>query len=140
TPIPVGARFYLPDLPISRFWLSQMEDPIFMDDVRVETHVDESSRALLEMTGVRSGVYLPLTVGPRWVGLIGLRWMQPHTFAPGDKRLYQSLAAQAAVAVNNYQLFEQAQKRTRQLELLTRIETELSQATSEQEIVQAMLS
>lgn len=139
-PIPVGSRFYLPQLPISHFWLSQIDDPVFMDDVREETRLDESSRTILEMTGVRSAVYLPLTVGGRWVALIGLRWTQPHTFTPGAKRLAQSLAAQAAVAVNNYQLFEQAQKRARQLELLTHIETELSQAASEQEIVQAFVS
>ena len=140
SPLQVGARFYLPDLPISRFWLSQMGEPIFVDDVRTESRLDESSRLLLEMTGVRSAVYLPLTLAGRWVALVGFRWLKLHTFAQGDKRLYQSMAAQAAVAINNYQLFNQAQARARQLELLNRMETELSQATDEAGIVQALLT
>lgn len=139
SPIPVGSRFYLPELPISHFWLSQMGEPIFMEDVRQETRLDESARTLLEMSGARSAVYLPLTLAGRWVALIGFRWLEPHAFAPGDKRLYQSMAAQAAVAVNNYQLFAQAQERTRQLEQLTRVETELSQATNEEQIIGTLL-
>ncbi|MBK9052564.1 MAG: GAF domain-containing protein [Chloroflexi bacterium] len=139
-PIPVGTRFYLPDLPLANFWLSHAGEPIFVEDVREETRLDEPSRLLLEMTGVRSAVYLPLTLAGRWVALIGFRWLAPHTFAPGDKRLYQSIAAQAAVSVNNYQLFDEAQARAQQLEVLTRVETELSQAANEQEIIRALLS
>ena len=46
-PAPIGTRFYLPEFPSSKLWLSNPDEPMLVADVTTDERVDETSRDLL---------------------------------------------------------------------------------------------
>lgn len=87
--------------------------PNHEDPARFE--LPEINRLLRDLThsvglGLLSGVWLPLTVQERIVGVIFLFRTQPVQFNPNDRLLLQSFADQAAVAVTNARLYRQSQQ------------------------------
>ncbi len=87
--------------------------PNHEDPARFE--LPEINRLLRDLThsvglGLLSGVWLPLTVQSRVVGVIFIFRTMPSLFDPNDRLLLQSFADQAAVAVNNAQVYRQSQR------------------------------
>ncbi len=77
--------------------------------------------------GVASAVFVPLTVGGQVIGMLSLEHIgEPYRIASSQVELVQTIATQAAIAVQNANLLEQSFVRTRELETLF----EASQATS----------
>jgi PAS domain S-box-containing protein/putative nucleotidyltransferase with HDIG domain len=54
---------------------------------------------------IRSGLYTPLKVGENVIGVIAVESEQPQAFSAADARLLETLAAQAAVAIENARLY-----------------------------------
>jgi GAF domain-containing protein len=65
---------------------------------------------------VRSLLCVPLTVKDRVIGTLTVDQSVPHAFTEGDERLLTIAAAQAAVAIENAQLYEELKERARKLE------------------------
>ena len=63
-----------------------------------------------------SELCVPLKVGSRMLGVLNAESRQRNHFAPTDQQLLQTLADQAAVAIENAKLFEQVQSHAEQLE------------------------
>ena len=87
--------------------------PNHEDPARFE--LPEINRLLRDLThsaglGLLSGVWLPLNVQDRVLGVIFIFRTQPIQFAPNDRVLLQSFADQAAVAVSNARLYRQSQR------------------------------
>lgn len=59
---------------------------------------------------------LPLKVGERAVGMLALDSPPGDAITPRDRALYRAFAAQASVAIENAQLFDQLQEERRRLE------------------------
>jgi PAS domain S-box-containing protein len=135
---PVGARFYLPEFPFSQLWLSDPNNPILIGDVSSDRRLDETIRALTRASGTVALVLMPLTLAGRWVGMVTIGWPSVQSFTITDQRLYRSLMTQAAVAINNLLLFEEARQQAAQLEKLSDIEAALSQVKDEAEILSAV--
>jgi PAS domain S-box-containing protein len=55
--------------------------------------------------GMFSGLYVPIWAGGRVIGVISVESDQPHSFSETDERLLNTLAAQAAAALENSRLF-----------------------------------
>ncbi len=137
-----GARIRLPaDGPI-RDWLTEVtevKEALLIDDLTsVAADATYGIITLAVGTGAQAAAILPLQVGARWVGLMLIAWPRPRAFHQHDRQLYTSMASQLAVALSNQQLFEQARARARQLEMLSRMEADLSLATTEDEILLAL--
>jgi signal transduction histidine kinase len=99
--------------------LSQV--PKHEDPARFE--LPEINRLLRDLThsvglGLLSGVWLPLNVQRRVVGVIFLFRTQPIQFNPNDRLLLQSFADQAAVAVTNARLFRQSQRERQRMQAI----------------------
>ncbi|MBN1200827.1 MAG: GAF domain-containing protein [Anaerolineae bacterium] len=85
------------------------------NDVGQDTSLDETAQTALEAMGNRAAAMIPLTMAGRPLGLIVLGLPTPWTHTEDQVRIYESLADQAAVALENDRLFRQAQRRARQL-------------------------
>ena len=60
--------------------------------------------------GIQSGLYMPLRVGDRMIGVISVESEAPNAFTEQDERLLATLANQTAVAFENARLYEAMQK------------------------------
>jgi diguanylate cyclase (GGDEF)-like protein/PAS domain S-box-containing protein len=65
-------------------------------------------------TPTRAYVGVPMIVGERLVGVISMQSYQPNAYDPGQIRLLETIATQAAVAIENSRLYEKAQQEIRQ--------------------------
>jgi PAS domain S-box-containing protein len=60
--------------------------------------------------GLNSGLYVPMMLGDRAIGVISIESEQPDAFSAADERLAATLATQAASALENARLFKAEQK------------------------------
>ncbi len=67
-------------------------------------------------TPTRAYVGVPMIVGERMVGVISMQSYQPNAYDTGQIRLLETIATQAAVAIENSRLYEKAQQEIRQRE------------------------
>jgi GAF domain-containing protein len=80
-----------------------------------------ASRQMWEHLGAQGLLFLPLQVGARWIGVLGLgQRSAPDRPADDVLRSYQSAANQAATVIENHRLYESAQASLRELSALYR--------------------
>ncbi len=132
-----GERFHLPDIDIGE--ATGQGKAVLVEDVTRDERVDGMLRALYDGMGARATALLPLRVRDSWVGLVELSWAEPRRFTPHDHRIFRAMATQLAVTLSNQQLLEEVRDRSNQLEILSRVEAELSLATTESEILTALV-
>ena len=130
-----GRRYRLPAVDAVGEWLARPDEPLLATPL---TANDDTLLPLIPAADARAAALLPLQVRGRWVGLVAISWPAERHFESHDRQLYKSMASQLAVALSNQQLFEQARARARQLETLSRMEADLSLATTEDEILLAL--
>jgi signal transduction histidine kinase len=73
---------------------------------------------------------LPVAVGARMFGAFGVGYVERHQFTDDDMRVYRALAARAAVAIQNAELYERAQQAA-SLEERQRLARELHDSVSQ---------
>ncbi len=114
--VPLGTPYSLTDYPASRGVLEQRQPLITRLD---DPHSDAAERRLLLGTGHAAVLMLPLDTGEQVFGLVELfRDAQMPPFAETDVQLAQSLAAQAAVALENSRLHMALQENLQELDAL----------------------
>jgi PAS domain S-box-containing protein len=84
-------------------WVLQTGMPLRTDNVHahpqyIDTHA-----------GIQSGLYMPLKVGERVIGVISVESEAPKAFTEQDERLLATLANQTAIAFENARLYEAMQ-------------------------------
>ena len=89
--------------------------------------------------GIRSGLYVPMKLGERTVGVISIEEEQPDAFSEADERLIVTLANQAASAFENARLFEETRQRVLELETINRISLVLRAVTKQNEMLAIVL-
>ncbi len=105
---PPGTVYQLADYPITRRVLEQGEYALIQHD---DPQADEAELALLREWEAFTLLILPLVIRDRVMGLVELiDDVHPRAYTPDEVRLAESLAAQAAVAIENARLYEQAQQ------------------------------
>lgn len=134
-----GVRYQAQAYPGAEIWLENPQDLLLVDDVSRDERLTQADRALCTDFGARAFVQLPLRLGPTWVGLISLHWTVPQQFSQRDARLYQSLAYQTAVVVNNLLLLEQTQTTLTEVNLLYRVAQAIAQMDDDQAIYEFVL-
>ncbi len=134
-PLPLGTRFRVADYPSSKLWLNETGQLSFVGDIARDERIDPQMRAVFQQLNIAATAFMPLTLGRRWVGIIIISWCEPHDFAASEQRMYQSIASQVAVAVENRRLFERAERRAQREARLNQIAQQLRHATDIQSIL-----
>ncbi len=74
----------------------------------------------------QSWMGVPILIGGEAIGVIALQDYQPHRYSESDVRLLSTIAANAAVALENARLFEETRQRQTELSLINSIQQELA--------------
>lgn len=120
-------------------WVARSGQAVVVDDVRRDTRFTKS---VDQTTGfvTRSLLCVPLQANARIVGVLEVvnkRRQQP--FTQEDQDWISALAAQAAVAVVNAQLFAREQQRVNELTALNQVAATLSQSLDLDKMLEAAL-
>jgi len=89
----------------------------------VDTELVDTDRDLARARGFRSRVIVPLVGDSGIIGAISVTRTAPGPFARKDVELLQTFADQAVIAIQNVELFEEVQARTRDVEEALRYQT-----------------
>jgi PAS domain S-box-containing protein len=84
------------------------------------------NKAMAEAQGLVSSVVLPLIHGEVIHGVLAIATRSPHEFTDEEMGLLSSLAAQAAIAIENARLFQQEQIRLAELEAVRAVSEEIT--------------
>ncbi len=131
-------RYRLSEFPAARHLL-RSNHPTIIEDARTDPRLDENTRALYTQSlGGTSVIFIPLLTAGQWIGYINAVYTRPARFPEDELRRLQTLSVQAAAVIQNLRNTEAAQQRAAQLEHLAQVQTALSQASNEDEIVAAL--
>ncbi|MEP7284202.1 MAG: GAF domain-containing protein [Chloroflexota bacterium] len=98
--------------------LRQTLQAVIIQDTRTDENI-QHAREMLNSQRVLSMLIVPLAVGGQAIGSLSLdSTSQVREFTPEQIEIAQTIASQAAIAVQNSSLFEQSVIRTRELETL----------------------
>lgn len=89
-------------------WAVKQKQVIRSNNLSTDPHYVET------YPGLQSGLYVPMKLGDRVIGVISIESEQPRAFSRADERLTATLANQAASALENARLFA-AERRQRQI-------------------------
>jgi signal transduction histidine kinase len=119
-------------------WMAKPDQPMLVIDAINDQRFHPEVRTQWVDRKISSYAILPLNNRSRWVGLITFGWTTPYTFTERDERIYTALIQQAAPTIDSIRLLEQNRERAVRAERLLRINTALSQATDEPEILSSI--
>jgi len=123
------------NFPSSKLWLNETGQPNFIGDIAHDQRVDPQLLATFQRVNIAATAFIPLVTGKRWVGLIIISWREPHDFTPGEQRMYQSVASQVAIAIENRRLFDQTQQDAERERTINRITGRIRNARSVDEVL-----
>ncbi|MCX6018915.1 MAG: ATP-binding protein [Chloroflexi bacterium] len=95
-----------------------------LDEIEDPRKAEESLRRNLVAIAQRVGlgfwqvVWLPMQIGEEFLGALYVYRMRGSTFSGNDRRVLQSFADQAAIAVNNARLYQQVNQDKRRLDAI----------------------
>jgi signal transduction histidine kinase len=87
-------------------WVARSGEPLLVPDVGQETRY----YSLPEASEIRSELAVPLETKEAVIGVLHVQSDRPNAFDQSDLVMLQSLAHQAAMVIENAQLYEQAQQ------------------------------
>ena len=102
---------------------------LIVDTPETEPSQDPVYRMMAERYGFRSWLGVPLRDQERVIGVLVMQSRTERRFGPADVRLLEAFAGQAAVAIENAQLFEREHARRRQLEAVREVTAGLASET-----------
>ena len=105
--LPIGVPFSAESSP---FPLQMTTDFWTIDDATQDTQMLPGPRQFLLQLGGQAFANMPLRIGTRTTGFLNVRRIPPGPFSPVSIRLYQTLADQAVVALENARLLEETQR------------------------------
>ncbi len=110
---PSGMRYRANQFP---FWEEVTGTAIVqVGDISQANQLDERARDELGALNAQAVTIIPLRVADRAVGAVVIGYAQPGTLGEQQMRIFEALADQAAIALENTRLYQQAQRRARQL-------------------------
>jgi nitrate/nitrite-specific signal transduction histidine kinase len=97
-------------------WVASTGEPLLVPDVSQEPRY-------VEMSGcnTRSELIVPITLKDQVIGVLDVQSEQLNAFDESDLTVLQSLASQAAVAIENARLFDAEQRRAEQFRVMSEV-------------------
>lgn len=145
--LPLGIRFHLPDFPLARLWFATTIEPTFIEDVSTDERIDLVSQNAFAQSKIKSTTIMPLLTPNKPLGLILLRWKEPHNFTEEERRLYRALTSQATTVLDRLSLVEETQRQATEVaqalartEVLYQGSEQIVRSTSPSEILQALVT
>jgi len=86
----------------------------FRSDIETEAGIPQAVKDMARIRGYRSIIVVPMLCDGIAIGTIGVSRAEPGTFSESQINLLKKFADQAVIAIENAQLFEEVQARTRQ--------------------------
>ena len=118
-------------------WVAAAGHGAIVDDVAHDTRV---SLRVLEAVGGRSGLWAPLMVGTRVIGcLMAFDRVAGAAFGDADLRLAEAMGQQAAAAIENARLYEQARHEASTSRALLRVTRAMNASIRLEEILQLIV-
>jgi adenylate cyclase len=92
-------------------WVALQQEPLYVGDVRLDSRYIVSDEQGL----TRSELAVPILTAREVFGVLNVESDTPDAYGPNDIRLLDTLSGQLGVAMENAQLFDNEQRRVRQL-------------------------
>ena len=89
--------------------------------VRQSEEISPQAIELLTLIGAKMAVLVPLLVRERLIGAMSLAWTSERQFGQDDAALVETIGKQVAIAIENAQLFSNANKQRERLSLVNEI-------------------
>jgi len=89
---------------------------------------------------VRSELAVPIKLGEEVIGVINVEHPAYHAFDEDDQRDLESLAAQAAIAIQNARLYQQATERLNESQALQEVATSLAGTLGLEEVLHVVMT
>jgi PAS domain S-box-containing protein len=96
-------------------WVAKHKRPLYVPDVR------KDRRYIQGVIRGRSEIAVPLLIGKKLIGVLDVESQKLDAFTPKDIKILSQFATQAAVAIQNTQLYEQERKKSAQLRLINHV-------------------
>jgi nitrate/nitrite-specific signal transduction histidine kinase len=81
-------------------------EPAVVEDTNTNQQV---AAHITEPEGIRSFMHVPIKIEGQIFGIFNFNYLTPHIFSEDERRLFIALAQRAAMAIENAQLYQQAQ-------------------------------
>jgi serine phosphatase RsbU (regulator of sigma subunit)/putative methionine-R-sulfoxide reductase with GAF domain len=102
-------------------WVRQKRQPLIIRDFEAERDKLPATPRYISPDPPRSAVFVPVLAGERCLGALAIQSRRPYAFSEEHLRLLTIIANNAAAALENARLYEQAQQRAAQLQLLAEV-------------------
>ena len=113
--------------------------PVIGDPLGAATLTTEDFRRRQEASGVRTVLAVPLRVAETTLGVLAVGDEAQRVFSAGEVVLLQAFGDQAAVALNNARLFEEAERRRHSAESLAELGQLLTRSLDAAEVNQRIV-
>lgn len=107
-------------------WIREHHQPLLVYDFQKEMATLPARPRYISSYPPRSAIFVPMISGEAVIGIIAAQSKEPDRFNEDDLRRLTILANQAAAAIANAQLYEQASQRAAHLELVVKIAQEVN--------------
>jgi phosphoserine phosphatase RsbU/P len=119
-------------------WVRDNKTPLLINDFLEEQNLPARPR-YISNASPRSGIYIPLVAGEEVVAILAAQSNQPSQFTDQHVRLLSILANQAAAAIANGRLLQQARQRAAQVELIGTITQQINAVENVEEVFQRVV-
>ncbi len=102
-------------------------EPTVAEDTSADERLDPNSRALIVgQFRAKGAVFAPITLGKDWMGFLVAYYLEVTRFTKEDLQHLMSVVRQASIAIEKNRLFEEAQRRAREMLALAEIGRDVS--------------
>ncbi len=91
-------------------------EPLMIPDYAQDPRITHEYDAVVGREGIVSALVVPISLKDKTIGLLYVANRRPTAFTPGDQEILTRLAGQAAIAIENAQLYTQVRQHADQLE------------------------
>ena len=116
--------------------VAQTGEAIAVENVELDPRV---ARRITDREQIRSSLHVPIMVGDDVFGVFGVNYCRPRQFDGDELRLLTALAQRAALAINNARLYEQTERRSREIEALYRADQALHASLRLDDVLRALV-
>ncbi len=117
-------------------WAARKRRAAGVDDVQK----DRRFLSTEDLPDTRSELALPLRLGKDLLGVLDIQSNTPHAFADEDVRVFEALAAQIAIAIENARMYHRERKRRLLTEKLYDVGQALSSTLDLSEVLELILA
>ncbi|MFO7536633.1 MAG: SpoIIE family protein phosphatase [Chloroflexota bacterium] len=121
-------------------WLRTSKQPLLVHDLLKEADRLPARPRYISKIPPRSAILVPLISGERTIGIVVAQSLEPNRFNEEDLRRLMILSNQAAAAIANAQLYQEARRRAAHLELVGQIARQVNAASDLDDIFEQVVT